>query len=158
MYFFAKGMMKRCALLLPILFYAGTSVSAQQSKTDKTILSIEKNKVDNSPVSITFSQNANWKASQAQEIFRKYLGIDGVDTKMQLLYSTTTKMKITSDRYTEYYKGIKITAGSFTLMSKDGRVGFMTGNYYSVDNSVSCLLYTSPSPRDRTRSRMPSSA
>ena len=24
--------------------------------------------------------------------------------------------------------------------------------------SVSCLLYTSPSPRDRTRSRMPSSA
>ncbi len=139
MYFFAKGMMKHCALLLPILFYAGTSVSAQQSKTDKTILSIEKNKVDNSPVSITFSQNANWKASQAQEIFRKYLGIDGVDTKMQLLYSTTTKMKITSDRYTEYYKGIKITAGSFTLMSKDGRVGFMTGNYYSVDNSVSTV-------------------
>ena len=25
-------------------------------------------------------------------------------------------------------------------------------------NSYSCLLYTSPSPRDRTRSRMPSSA
>ena len=29
-----------------------------------------------------------------------------------------------------------------------------------VDNSIdeACLLYTSPSPRDRTRSRMPSSA
>ena len=26
------------------------------------------------------------------------------------------------------------------------------------DNSIGCLLYTSPSPRDRTRSRMPSSA
>ena len=25
-------------------------------------------------------------------------------------------------------------------------------------NIISCLLYTSPSPRDRTRSRMPSSA
>ena len=25
-------------------------------------------------------------------------------------------------------------------------------------NAVDCLLYTSPSPRDRTRSRMPSSA
>ena len=25
-------------------------------------------------------------------------------------------------------------------------------------NSIDCLLYTSPSPRDRTRSRMPSSA
>ena len=26
------------------------------------------------------------------------------------------------------------------------------------DENISCLLYTSPSPRDRTRSRMPSSA
>mgnify|MGYP000010184388 CR=1 FL=1 len=27
-----------------------------------------------------------------------------------------------------------------------------------VSDSLTCLLYTSPSPRDRTRSRMPSSA
>ena len=27
-----------------------------------------------------------------------------------------------------------------------------------IDNTMVCLLYTSPSPRDRTRSRMPSSA
>ena len=27
-----------------------------------------------------------------------------------------------------------------------------------ADNGLTCLLYTSPSPRDRTRSRMPSSA
>ena len=31
-----------------------------------------------------------------------------------------------------------------------------TGQHY--DDEMSCLLYTSPSPRDRTRSRMPSSA
>ena len=29
---------------------------------------------------------------------------------------------------------------------------------YSSDGFLICLLYTSPSPRDRTRSRMPSSA
>ena len=28
----------------------------------------------------------------------------------------------------------------------------------AIDWLISCLLYTSPSPRDRTRSRMPSSA
>ena len=28
----------------------------------------------------------------------------------------------------------------------------------NVDNSNDCLLYTSPSPRDRQKSRMPSSA
>ena len=29
---------------------------------------------------------------------------------------------------------------------------------YLDDYKITCLLYTSPSPRDRTRSRMPSSA
>ena len=33
-----------------------------------------------------------------------------------------------------------------------------TGDKIKVDLNNSCLLYTSPSPRDRTRSRMPSSA
>ena len=37
------------------------------------------------------------------------------------------------------------------LRSAEGGVG-------SLPRSISCLLYTSPSPRDRTRSRMPSSA
>ena len=31
-------------------------------------------------------------------------------------------------------------------------------NVFSVTKAMTCLLYTSPSPRDRTRSRMPSSA
>ena len=32
------------------------------------------------------------------------------------------------------------------------------GKTYIKKDSPACLLYTSPSPRDRTRSRMPSSA
>ena len=36
---------------------------------------------------------------------------------------------------------------------------FLLGNYDALKRNYSCcLLYTSPSPRDRTRSRMPSSA
>ena len=31
-------------------------------------------------------------------------------------------------------------------------------NAWGKDQGIDCLLYTSPSPRDRTRSRMPSSA
>ena len=36
----------------------------------------------------------------------------------------------------------------------------ISNNYFGIldKSQVSCLLYTSPSPRDRTRSRMPSSA
>ena len=44
-------------------------------------------------------------------------------------------------------------------MNKGGsiiNIGSISGNV--ADPSMACLLYTSPSPRDRTRSRMPSSA
>ena len=41
-----------------------------------------------------------------------------------------------------------------TLKTKDGVV---LRAFYQASNK-GCLLYTSPSPRDRTRSRMPSSA
>ena len=34
----------------------------------------------------------------------------------------------------------------------------LAGLYWAMGSDNSCLLYTSPSPRDRTRSRMPSSA
>ena len=34
----------------------------------------------------------------------------------------------------------------------------MTNSSQALNDSYGCLLYTSPSPRDRTRSRMPSSA
>ena len=41
-----------------------------------------------------------------------------------------------------------------------GAAGFIGANYikYILAKHDDCLLYTSPSPRDRTRSRMPSSA
>ena len=41
-------------------------------------------------------------------------------------------------------------------MDKDGTVHNIPGK--KAGSAYNCLLYTSPSPRDRTRSRMPSSA
>ena len=42
---------------------------------------------------------------------------------------------------------------------KNGRPAYIAfnGTVYDVTNNT-CLLYTSPSPRDRQKSRMPSSA
>ena len=45
-------------------------------------------------------------------------------------------------------------AGQFAEKEGD----FRNASYYYIDLISSCLLYTSPSPRDRTLSRMPSSA
>ena len=55
--------------------------------------------------------------------------------------------------------------GIATGLADGGRVGYDVGgpiyqSGYSAapGTGITCLLYTSPSPRDRTRSRMPSSA
>ena len=62
-------------------------------------------------------------------------------------------------------RSVQINLNPFTLIGATTRSGLLTApmrarfgiasrlEYYST-----CLLYTSPSPRDRTRSRMPSSA
>ena len=55
------------------------------------------------------------------------------------------------------------TGGTYKLLKQNGvnviEVDEVTGFKEILDGRVkTCLLYTSPSPRDRTRSRMPSSA
>ena len=49
------------------------------------------------------------------------------------------------------------------ILDKNPSVGALAithqiANYPGVPVDISCLLYTSPSPRDRQKSRMPSSA
>ena len=57
----------------------------------------------------------------------------------------------------------RVPAGG-RLVEVAGRLGgaialwYGTGRRRGGSESTACLLYTSPSPRDRTRSRMPSSA
>ena len=50
------------------------------------------------------------------------------------------------EQYRPYIQGDDLRQLDWKLYAK-------TGKYY-----INCLLYTSPSPRDRTRARMPSSA
>ncbi len=123
-------MLSACGTLL------GTTAYAQQMSADASILSMERNKTDNTPTLISFSPSAGWTKGQEQDIFKKYLGIDGVNTTMQLVYATTTKMNATSSRYAEYYKGIKIEYGSFTLTEKNGLIHFISGNFYNPTTDI----------------------
>ena len=44
------------------------------------------------------------------------------------------------------------------ILAADESTGTIKKRFDSINTESTCLLYTSPSPRDRTRSRMPSSA
>ena len=56
--------------------------------------------------------------------------------------------------------GLGVLAGTIIpgLLGGDDEVPSVATVGPSVTQMATCLLYTSPSPRDRTRSRMPSSA
>ena len=58
----------------------------------------------------------------------------------------TRKVKTILDNYGSDSPGVKANLARILMQGKLGGTGKI------------CLLYTSPSPRDRTRSRMPSSA
>ena len=66
------------------------------------------------------------------------------------------------EKYKEYFPKIILglsdhTHGHSTVLGSVA-LGARVIEKHFTDNNNSCLLYTSPSPRDRTRSRMPSSA
>ena len=66
--------------------------------------------------------------------------------------------------YKQYLKQGLIALALFSIYAceKDPEQHLELGNWYLqkglIDDAITCLLYTSPSPRDRQKSRMPSSA
>ena len=59
-------------------------------------------------------------------------------------------------KFTSNQKGTAISDCPIYIETQDGHLEEI--RRIEVQENTICLLYTSPSPRDRTRSRMPSSA
>ena len=78
----------------------------------------------------------------------------GYDTGLFDTNVTSTKAWLKYDA-----SNITVTPDNFKMpfRAAQGNISDANGNLLMVSNGC-CLLYTSPSPRDRTRSRMPSSA
>ena len=72
--------------------------------------------------------------------------------KMELISPFTTSM---GTEYDEEHIIVRVDGEGFTGWGESVAEGTP---FYSYETVTTCLLYTSPSPRDRTRSRMPSSA
>jgi len=84
---------------------------------------------------------------------REFLFYSGVILFSILAIATELRLYIYNSIFTA------LRYASFQVVSIATTTGFVTADYDAWPAfSKSCLLYTSPSPRDRTRSRMPSSA
>lgn len=121
------------------LIVACSSIAAHAQKgTDNRVTQEIRHEADGTLKSVSFGAAANWKPQQAQELFAQYYGVTPASNiELRLLNSNTTKLGSTTDRYVEYYKGIKVAYSSITVNSKDGKVGFMTSNFYQPATSLS---------------------
>ena len=96
--------------------------------------------------------------------FRNYLngGASNVSAEEKLV-DKAQLMGLTAPEMTALVGGMRVLNTNFDG-SKHGvftnRPGSLTNDYFInlLDMNTTCLLYTSPSPRDMRRSRMPSSA
>ena len=84
--------------------------------------------------------------------------VDSVKGKSVLsIESQATKSLLVELSNTAY-----LFSGNTITQAATGATGEVVGDVFSGNKfglrNITCLLYTSPSPRDRTRSRMPSSA
>jgi len=126
----------KAAVVAGSLMLACTALSAQQKNGGDASVMITRNNTDNTPKFLSFGSGSNWKAGQAQELFKQYLGVDGTNTSMVFKNTTTTKAGITTERYTQYYQGIPTEYGGFVVVIRNGRMQFASGNFYNVNYSA----------------------
>ena len=84
------------------------------------------------------------------------------EVTISLPFPLSNLTAITEATHEENEKGMtrrwKLVSGDYTVNNGSWEVRPLDATGTSSIVTYSCLLYTSPSPRDRTRSRMPSSA
>ncbi|MES2702563.1 MAG: M4 family metallopeptidase [Bacteroidota bacterium] len=134
-----KRITKRLAML-SIAFALAQGVNAQSNALPKGVIAIERNSLDNSPKSLTFQPDANIRMADAGQVFADYLGISASSKiTMAQKSATTTKAGITTIRYTQHYKGLKVEHGGYTLTGKSGTLAYMTGNLYRPETDLSSV-------------------
>ena len=84
---------------------------------------------------------------------RRFLSIDNIYSYSTLLYERNTSLNVDLRYHLNQGLGYLLRSKNNGNMTVELGVAFDNSDYLNA-----CLLYTSPSPRDMRRSRMPSSA
>ena len=99
----------------------------------------------------TLNTNAHWLAKRITSLGLKVRRITTVEDSLEEISSAIKEALLRKPRFIITTGGLGPTFDDKTLEG----IAKALNLELKVNN---CLLYTSPSPRDRTRSRMPSSA
>lgn len=132
--------MRSFYLLLSIIVFLCPVALFSQGKLLKTaddqVLRMEASRKTTAPFSILFKESTAYRSADAQQLFVKYLGLrSGTDELRAGTVNDFGSLVLT--RYQQYFKGIKVELGSYTVATKDGRVSYMNGDFTFIDPATS---------------------
>jgi Zn-dependent metalloprotease len=102
---------------------------------DPSIARIESNRKTDAPFSILFKEEATYKLNDAETIFTKYLGLRANTDELRFTKSDNSN-HITVSHFQQYFKGIKVEHGSYAVTAKDGKISFISGDFYTVNTTT----------------------
>ena len=173
--------MKRLAFLLSLLVVSTNFISIADAATAKTTISFAVESTPNAGESLVTFYGQVKPAAKGSIIISSFDGVTWKNTPLKTTSSSSGSWRITTIataiKAEGQYKAM-VTIGKKKIISKAANFKVDNSRTYIDTNSLlipggpggrihgadvsrwqhPCLLYTSPSPRDRQKSRMPSSA
>lgn len=85
------------------------------------------------PSYIKFNDNVSYSIKETGELFSKFLPVrKGID-QLTMVQDDAPYGDMEIQRYQQYFKGIKVEHGSYTVTAKNDKVSFMSGEFYALD-------------------------
>lgn len=81
------------------------------------------------------------KTIQADVVFYNLLGLH-TDNKFVLQHTNIDKSGIKHDRYQQYYRGIRVEGGTYTLHGQNGKYKHISGNFENITNIATQATFT----------------
>ena len=120
----------RSFLFSSLVILGVTSINAQEKEN------LIKQKIAGSngnPTLIVFNKSSTYNLSQSKQILKEQLSLKQNDD-FKKLKSETDKIGFVHEKHQQYFKGVKVEFGTYTLHSKKGRVESISGEYYESNN------------------------
>ena len=122
-------------IIFLILPYSIHAQGIKKESNDPLVASMEANRKTAAPFSILFKEESAYKAADAPLLFTKYLTLRS-STDELILKNKDVAGDIAVSHFQQYFRGIKVMHGSYALTSKNDKVSFITGDFYTVDENT----------------------
>ena len=120
----------RSFLFSSIVMLGITSIHAQEKEQ------LIKEKIAGSngnPTLIVFSKSSSYNLNQSKQVLKEQLSLSQYDD-FRKIKSENDKLGFIHEKNQQYYRGVKVEFGTYTLHSKKGKIESMSGDFYETNN------------------------